>query len=83
MSTTNASVLSIIAAFTSGIDVFKKLSKRRHKKPCKGANSQANEQNREELQLSRSLRRGPVDIQWKHERHVQGAGQLYAVGDCT
>lgn len=68
-------VLSIIASFSSGLNVIKRLrekQKRKHKRKASGD---------EELRLSRSLRKGPEDIGWEYQTFSQRMGDQYAVGD--
>ncbi|KAJ9647361.1 hypothetical protein H2199_002350 [Coniosporium tulheliwenetii] len=77
----SGSVLSIIAAFTSGLDIFKKLAERRRSRKSKSAHPRPVQQSHEELQLGNSLRRGPIDIQREYERNVAGAGWRFAQGD--
>lgn len=97
MQSTESSVSSIIVAFTSGLDVFKKLRERRrprqcgHGKPfskrgncCKHSRHQGHtngEKNGDELRLSKSLRRGSMDVQKVYEQHVSKRGARYAAGD--
>ncbi|TKA74375.1 hypothetical protein B0A49_02210 [Cryomyces minteri] len=72
------SVFSIIAAFTSGLDVFKKLQtkgKRKRKSEDVHLDREA------ELQLSNSLRKGPSDIRKEYERDVRDLGERFAAGD--
>lgn len=71
-------VLSIIASFTSGLDVFSKLRLRRKKKRNARA---ANGDGVQELQLSKSLRRGATDIHSEYERDLTVVGHGFATGD--
>lgn len=74
------SIFSIIAAFTSGLDVFKKVRDRRGKqKSKKGA--KADKKSGEELKLSQSLRQGPRDIQHEYDRSYAALGERFAKGD--
>jgi len=85
MQTTDSCVVSLIAAFSSGLDVFKKLRERRRdkRKTRRSRTRKApQEKSGDELQLSKSLRRGPVDIQNEYERHYRAKGERFAVGDC-
>ncbi|KAF2838558.1 hypothetical protein M501DRAFT_934574 [Patellaria atrata CBS 101060] len=79
------SVSSIIAAFVNGLDVFKKLRERRRKKKSKHNSTyhhtRVDENSRDELSLSNSLRKGPTDIQRAYEKGVHGAGESYMRGD--
>ncbi|KAF2100164.1 hypothetical protein NA57DRAFT_75665 [Rhizodiscina lignyota] len=99
MQSTESSVCSIIAAFTSGLDVFKKLRERRRQRQqgygklssnrsnCgKHARQQGpvkGEKSGDELQLSKSLRRGSTDVQKVYEEHARKGGQRYIAGDST
>jgi len=87
MQRTDSCVVSLVAAFTSALDVFKKLRERRREKKTKSRHTKAQkalqEKSGEELRLSKSLRRGPVDIQNEYERHYQAKGERFAVGDCN
>ena len=72
-------VLSIVASFSSSLDVFKRLrGSRRRRKHSKSDEVTANE---EELHLTNSLRLGPEDIGREYQRSLQIAGDQYAVGD--
>lgn len=73
-------VLSIIASFSNGLDVLKKL-RRGHKKPTK--RSKARQQNDEDaLRLSQSLRRGADEIGREYQaRSMRCDGERFAVGD--
>ena len=85
MQTTNSCVVSLIDAFASGLEVFKKVRERRRgtRKTRRGrAQTALQEKSGDELRLSRSLRKGPVDIQNEYERHYRVKGERYAVGDC-
>lgn len=85
MQRTDSCVGSLISAFTSGLDVFKKLRERKREKKSKKARAQTpalQEKSGEELRLSKSLRRGTADIQGEYEKHYRGYGEQFAVGDC-
>lgn len=81
MSHTNVSscVLSIIASFTSGLDVFKNLRDTRTGKKRRTKRNASVED--EERRLVRSLRQGPEDIGREYQRGIQAAGQDFANGD--
>ena len=84
MQRTDSCVFSLVTAFTSGLDVFKKFRGRKHKKKSKRAQVQAAaslEKTGEELRLSKSLRRGTADIRGEYEKHYSGYGERFAVGD--
>lgn len=74
------SVLSIMASFAGGLDVFRKLrdrrsENRRRKRRDKISSSE------DEMQLSRSLRQGPEDIGREYQVMGTRAGPHFAVGD--
>ncbi|KAF2869146.1 hypothetical protein BDV95DRAFT_609382 [Massariosphaeria phaeospora] len=74
-------VYNLIHAFTNGLDIFKRLRerrrKRKHHKPAAPPDSSSSA----ELQLSSSLRRGPMDLQTNYEQHYGKAGNRFANGD--
>ncbi|KAK8226204.1 hypothetical protein HDK90DRAFT_79362 [Phyllosticta capitalensis] len=83
-----ASVFAIITAFTSGLDVFRKLRERRgrrkktRKAHCSRPHSTtALDLSDDELQLSNSLQRGPVEIQDRYQLNRRHAGEPFAQGD--
>ncbi|KAL1623985.1 hypothetical protein SLS56_008037 [Neofusicoccum ribis] len=79
------SVLAIVAAFTSGFDVFKRLRERRRRRRSSKKSHRATpaplEPSGDELRLSNSLRLGPVDIQRNYETNYAAAGERFAQGD--
>ncbi|KAK5113544.1 hypothetical protein LTR62_003413 [Meristemomyces frigidus] len=82
MAQTNVSscVLSIIASFSSGLDVFKTLRGKRKR----GKRSKTLAQlDQEEVRLVRSLRRGPEEIEREYLVRSQGVGDRFAVGDAA
>lgn len=86
MAATNVSscVLSIVASFSSGLDVFKRLRekrKRRHGGRRGGGRKCDGRADEEELRLSRSLRQGPEDIGREYARSVYAVGDGFAIGD--
>ncbi|TKA43615.1 hypothetical protein B0A54_05397 [Friedmanniomyces endolithicus] len=81
MAQTNVSscVLSIVASYSSGLDVFKQLrEKRSRKKQRSRTTAQLGEA---EVRLAKSLRQGPEDIGREYLKSVQAAGDWFAVGD--
>lgn len=72
--TTDSSVFALISAFTSGLDVFKKLKKKRKRK--------GDPVDTEEARLSLSLKRGPTDIQQEYSKNYSIQGERYREGDC-
>jgi len=84
MQRTDSCVFSLIDAFTSGLDVFRKFRGRKHEKKSKRARVLgvvSREKTGEELRLSKSLRRGTSDIQGEYEKHYKGYGERFAAGD--
>lgn len=84
MQRTDSCVGSLVAAFTSGLDVFKKLRERKREKKNKRAKAQTpalQEKSGEELRLSKSLRKGSADIHGEYKKHYRGYGERFAVGD--
>jgi hypothetical protein len=78
----STSVGSIISSFLNGLDVFKKLrEKRRAKKRSKQNDATQKKRAADEMQLSQSLRQGPVDIEAEYARNLQLVGERYAQGD--
>ncbi|KAK5716783.1 hypothetical protein LTR15_009675 [Elasticomyces elasticus] len=80
MAQTNVSscVLSIVASFSSGLDVFKQFREKRKRKQRSKSNDSLNAG---ELRLARSLRQGQEDIGREYLQNVQTAGDQFAVGD--
>ncbi|KAK8163106.1 hypothetical protein BKA80DRAFT_343526 [Phyllosticta citrichinensis] len=83
-----ASVFAIVTAFTSGLDVCRKLRDRRgkRKKSRKTDSSKAHPTPvldclDDELQLGKSLQRGPVEIQDRYQLNRSHAGERFAQGD--
>lgn len=94
MQSTESSVCSIVKAFTSGLDIFKKIRARKqhdatHSSPKGGAqhNKTSPKQRKQssdsgdELRLSKSLRRGSADVQKAYEEHIRHGGPRFASGD--
>jgi hypothetical protein len=78
----SSSVLSIIASFSSGLDVFKKLRERRKRR--RGRSKTEGQVDNNEQLLSRSLRQGPEDIGREYQRCSHSVvGEHMAVGDRT
>jgi hypothetical protein len=77
--TTDTSVFAIITAFTSGLDVIKKLKKKRKK--GKDAGNRVDEE--EDIRLSRSsFQRSAIDIRQEYERSYGYLGESFRVGQC-
>ncbi|KAK5686160.1 hypothetical protein LTS10_002274 [Elasticomyces elasticus] len=80
MAQTNVSscVLSIVASFSSGLDVFKQFREKRRRKQRSKSNDKLDAG---ELRLARSLRQGQEDIGREYLQNVRTAGDQFAVGD--
>lgn len=76
-------VYSIVTAFTSGLDVLKKLREKRKQKKSRTKSDKEKELRRmsDELELHNSLSRGPIDISREYERSVGYSGGQFARGD--
>jgi hypothetical protein len=68
---TDGCVLALIGSFANGLDVFKKLRKKRKK-----ANADD-----DESRLTRSLQRGPIDIRQEYDRNYIAQGETFRKGD--
>ena len=77
-------VSHLIRAFTDSLNIFKQVRKhRRRRQNRKNEARQTKDQSpsSEELQLSTSLRKGPIDIKETFENHYAKAGDRFAKGD--
>ena len=73
-------VLTIIASFSNGLDVLKKL--RRSRKTGTQQSRRKKRDDEDALRLSRSLRNGPEDIGREYQAgSMRCDSELYAVGD--
>lgn len=82
MAHTNVSngVLTIIASFSNGLDVLKKLRRSRKTSTQRSKKQKHNDENA--LRLSRSLRNGPEEIGREYQSgSMRCDSELYAVGD--
>src|ERR1700754_1111321 len=77
----SGSVRSIISAFASGLDIFKKIRNKRRKKNASGRATRTSDLSQDEIRLNASLRRGSRDVQKEYERNYQALGKYYARGD--
>jgi hypothetical protein len=73
--TTDSSVFALIGAFTSGLDVLKKLKKKRRK-------STETKVEDDEIRLRRSLQKGPIDLHQEYNQNYTRYGDRYREGDC-
>ncbi|KAM0716010.1 hypothetical protein Q7P37_008524 [Cladosporium fusiforme] len=91
MAQTNVSngVLTIIASFSNGLDVLKKLRRADKRKPTSTTTTakwsrSRNQSDEDALRLSRSLRRGADDLGREYQaRSMRCDGERYAIGDAT
>lgn len=74
-------VSGLINAFTNSLDIFKRIRERRRKRRSKRHKGHSEQASGAELQLSNSLRRGPLDIQESYEKNYGKAGDRFAKGD--
>jgi hypothetical protein len=70
---TDSCVLTLIGSFLNGLDVFKKLRKKKKKTNADDPESR----------LTRSLQRGPIDIRQEYERNYAVQGERFRKGDGT
>lgn len=75
-----AIVTSILAAFGSGMDMFKRI---RAKQKARKQGKQGGKLTQEELRLQQSLSRGPQQIRAEYNKSVTKLGHRFKVGDTT
>lgn len=76
-------VSNLIQAFTNGLNIFKRLRERRRKRKARKENQVIDATTSAELQLSKSLRKGPDELAEKYaECYHSGMGPRFAKGDC-
>lgn len=74
-------VSNLIHAFTNGLNVFKRLRERRKKRKARKENQPPDKSISDELQLSKSLRRGPQELAEKYDACYSQTGHSFAKGD--
>ncbi|KAL5422259.1 hypothetical protein PMIN04_004885 [Paraphaeosphaeria minitans] len=74
-------VSNLVHAFTDGLNVFKRLRERRRKRNSKHREREPSAPSEPELQLSNSLRKGPVELREKYESCYGEKGEKFAKGD--
>lgn len=74
-------VSNLIHAFTNGLNVFKRLRERRKKRKARKENQPPDKSISDELQLSKSLRRGPQELAEKYDTCYSQTGNSFAKGD--
>jgi len=73
-------VSNLIHAFTDGLNVFKRLSERHRRRKSK-QKERRQAQSSAELQLSDSLRKGPLELRAKYDSCYSEEGDKFAKGD--
>lgn len=74
-------VLSIIASFSSGLDVFRQLTEKRRRRDGRRRSKSQRQFIDEEAQLTRSLRQGQEDIGREYQKNLEAAGEHFSTGD--
>lgn len=74
-------VSNLVHAFTDGLNVFKRLRERRRKRKSKHKERESSAPSGAELQLSNSLKQGPVELREKYESCYGDKGEDFAKGD--
>lgn len=74
-------VSDLIHAFTNGLNVFKKLRERRRKRKARKENKVVDATISAELELSKSLRRGPQELAERYDECYSQTGLQFAKGD--
>ncbi|KAH8727229.1 hypothetical protein GQ44DRAFT_612517 [Phaeosphaeriaceae sp. PMI808] len=74
-------VLKLIQAFSNGLNVFKKLRDRRRKRKAHKESQALDAATSDELQLSRSLKRGPYELAEAFDTCYLQTGEPFAKGD--
>lgn len=75
-------VARLIHAFTDGLNIFRRVRERRRKKKAKKNREKADKEDGGEVQLSKSLRRGPKELQARYAKCYGQKGESFAKGDC-
>jgi hypothetical protein len=74
-------VSNLIQAFANGLNIFKKLRERRRKRKARKESQALDAAISDELQLSKSLKRGPQELAEKYDACYVQTGQSFAKGD--
>jgi hypothetical protein len=74
-------VSNLIHAFTNGLNIFKKLRERKRKRKARKDNQAIDAAVSEEVQLSKSLKRGPKELAEQYDACYSQTGQHFAKGD--
>lgn len=74
-------VSNLIQAFTNGLNVFKRLRERKRKRKARKESQQSDPATSDEVQLSKSLRRGPQELAQQYDAFYSQTGQKFARGD--
>ncbi|KAF1843777.1 uncharacterized protein K460DRAFT_397002 [Cucurbitaria berberidis CBS 394.84] len=75
-------ISNLVQAFTNGLNIFRRLRERRRKRKARKESQAPDPTTSAELQLSKSLRRGPQELADRYaECYHSGMGQRFAKGD--
>jgi hypothetical protein len=74
-------VSNLIHAFSNGLNIFKKLRERKRKRKARKDNQANDAAVSEEVQLSKSLKRGPQELAERYDACYSQTGQHFAKGD--
>ncbi|KAH7394073.1 hypothetical protein DE146DRAFT_616474 [Phaeosphaeria sp. MPI-PUGE-AT-0046c] len=74
-------VSNLIHAFANGLNIFKKLRERRRKRKARKDHQASDSAESDELQLSKSLKRGPQELADKYDACYTQSGHSFAKGD--
>jgi hypothetical protein len=74
-------VSNLIQAFADGINIFRKLRERRRKRKARKDSQAVDAAISDELQLSKSLKRGPQELAEKYDACYTQTGLSFAKGD--
>jgi organic hydroperoxide reductase OsmC/OhrA len=74
-------VSDLIHAFTNGLNVYKRLRERRRKRKARKETKAVDAASNDEVQLSKSLKRGPQELAETYDACYSQTGQSFAKGD--
>jgi hypothetical protein len=76
-------VSNLIHAFSNGLNIFKRLRERRRKRKARKDNKATDAAVSDEVQLSKSLKRGPQELAETYDACYSHTGHKFAKGDGT
>jgi hypothetical protein len=76
-------VSNLIHAFSNGLNIFKRLRERRKKRKARKDHKATDAAVDDEVQLSKSLRRGPQELAERYDACYSQTGHKFAKGDGT